>query len=52
MLGKLINTYHIYTACMSPILNESSVQEWYERGNVIEIENGIMFDFYLGLTHM
>ena len=47
-----MNTYHVYTACMSPILNESSALEWYEHGNAIEIENGIMSDFYPGLPHM
>ena len=46
------HTYHIYTACTSPILNESSALEWYKRSNAIEIENGIMFDFYPGLPHM
>ena len=37
---------------MSPALNGSSAQERFKRGNAIEICNGIMFDFYLGLPHM
>ena len=44
-MGKLINTYHVYTVCMSPAL------ECIKRGNMIEICNGIMFDFYLRLPH-
>ena len=35
-------TYHVYTECMSPTLNGSSVLECFERGNAIEIHNGIM----------
>ena len=52
MLGKLINTCHVYTVRMSPALNGSSVLECFERGNAIEIHNGIMFNFYPGLPHM
>ena len=49
MLGKLMNTYHVYTACMSPTLNGSSTLErFYAR----KIRNGIMFDFYQGLPHI
>ena len=44
-----MNTYHTYTVHMSPTLNGSSALKHYECGNVIEIRNGIMFDFYLGL---
>ena len=50
-LGKLINTCHVYTACMSPTLNGSSALQHFECSNVIEIRNGIMFDFYPGLPH-
>ena len=39
-MGKLMNTYHIYTACMSPALSRSSAQERFERSNVSEIRNG------------
>ena len=52
MLGKLINTYHVYTARLNPALNGSSTQERFERSNAIEIHNGIMFDFYPGLPHI
>ena len=37
---------------MSPALNGSSMLERFEHSNVIEIRNGIMFDFYPGLPHM
>ena len=37
---------------MSPALNGSSALQRFERSNAIEIRNGIMFDFYLGLPHM
>ena len=47
-----MNTYHIHTACMSPALKGSSALECFEGGNVIEIRNGIMFDFYTGLPHI
>ena len=52
MLGKLMNTYHVYTACISPAFNGSSVLERFEHSNAINIRNRIMFDFYLGLPHM
>ena len=42
-----MNTYHVYTACISPALNGSSALEHYEHGNAIEIRNGIMFNFYV-----
>ena len=48
MLGTLMNTYHVYTARISPTLNGSSALEHLERSNVI---NGIMFNFYPGLPH-
>ena len=46
-----MNTYHVYTARMSPALYKSSALERFERSNVIEIRNRIMFDFYPA-THM
>ena len=52
MLGKLMNTYHIYTAHMNPALNGSSALERFECSNAIEIRNGIMFDFYPGLPQI
>ena len=44
-----MNTYHIYTARMSPTLNGSSVLERFKCSSVIEIRNGVMFNFYPGL---
>ena len=52
MLGKLINTYHVYTARMSLALNGSSVLQHFEHSNAIEIRYRIMFDFYPGLPHL
>ena len=49
MLCKLINTFHIYTAHMSPALNKRSVLQRFELSNAC---NGIMFSFYPGLPHM
>ena len=37
---------------MSPTLNGGTALQRFERGNVVEIRNGIMFDFYPGLPHM
>ena len=37
---------------MSPALNGSSAIQRLERSNVIEIHDGITFDFYTGLPHM
>ena len=37
---------------MSPALNGSTVLQRFERGNAVKIRNGIMFDFYSGLTHI
>ena len=31
--------------------NGTSMLQRFEHGNMIEIRNGIMFDFYLGLPH-
>ena len=50
-VGEVMNTYHIHTARMNRTLNGNSVLEHYKCGNPIEIRNGIMFDFYLGLPH-
>ena len=52
MLGKLINTCHVYTVRMSPALNGSSVLQRFECSNASEIRNGIMFDFYPELPHI
>ena len=45
-LGKLMNTYHIYTRHINPTLNRSSVLEHLSASNASKIRNGIMFDFY------
>ena len=42
----------VYPAHMSPTLNGSSVLERFKCRNTIEICNGIMFNFYLGLPHI
>ena len=47
-----MNTYHVYTVRMGPTFNGRSALQRFERGNAIEIRNGIMFDFYLGLPHI
>ena len=48
MLGKLMNTYHVYTVHMSPTLGRSSALQRFECGSAIE---GIMFNSYPGLHH-
>ena len=52
MLGKFINTDHIYTARISPALNKSAALECFECSNAIEIRNGRMFDFHPGLPQL
>ena len=37
---------------MSPALNERSVLRHFKRGKAIEIHDGIMLDFYLGLPQL
>ena len=37
---------------MSPTFNRSSTLQCFERGNMVEIRNGMMFDFYPGLPHI
>ena len=37
---------------MSPALNGSSAIQCFERGDAIEICDGITFDFYTGLSHI
>ena len=37
---------------MGPTPNGSSALQRFERGNALEIRNGIMFDFYPGLPHI
>ena len=55
VLRRLIRyscTFTARTVCMSLVLNRSSVLQRFERGNAVEIHNGIMFDFYLGLPQL
>ena len=40
-----------FLAHTSPTLNGTFVIQCYGRGNVVDLCNGIMFDFYLGLPH-
>ena len=42
----------IYEVHMSPTFNGSSALRHFEHGDVIEIRDGITFDFYTGLPHM
>ena len=51
-LSKLMNTWYVYSARMSPTPNGSSVLQRFERGCALEIRNKIMSDFYLGLPHI
>ena len=41
-----------YEVRMSPALNESSAIWCFEGSDVIEIRDGITFDFYTGLPHI
>ena len=43
---------HIYVARMSPTLHRSSAIRCFERGDAIEIHDGIIFNFYTGLSHI
>ena len=47
-----MNTWHVYTARMSPTRNGSSAPQHFERSNAIEIHNEIKFNFYSGLPHL
>ena len=37
---------------MRPALNGSTALQRFKHGNMVEIHNGIIFDFYPGLPHM
>ena len=52
MLRRFIRYSCIYEVRMSPTLNGSSVIQHFECSNVIEIRDGITFDFHTGLPHM
>ena len=51
-LGKLIAYLRICEAHMIPTLNGSSADSGSTASDVIEICDGIIFDFYTGLSHM
>ena len=51
-LCKLMNTWHIYPARIGHTPNGSSALQHFERGNALEIRDGIMFDFYPGLPQV
>ena len=50
-LRRLTRYSCIFAAHMNPALNGSVVIQCFKRGNVVEMCNRIMFDFYLGLPH-
>ena len=43
---------YMYKARMSPTLNGSSMIRHFEHSDAIEIHDGIIFDFYPGLSHI
>ena len=45
---------HLISLCRTyePVFNGSSALQRFKSGNVIEIRNGAMFDFYPGVPHM
>ena len=49
---RLIRYSSIFAAIMSPALSECFALQRFERGNVVELCNGILFDFYMGLPHI
>ena len=46
-----VDSWCIDKGCMSPALNWSSARWHFKHSNVIEISDGITFDFYTGLPH-
>ena len=48
---RCIRYSYIYKACMSPVFHRSSVIRHFECSDVIEISDGIIFDFYAELSH-
>ena len=51
MMHSCVDSCHIYTANLSPAVNGSSEIRRFERSDTIEICSGIVFDFYMVLTH-
>ena len=52
MLRGHIRYLCIYIARMSPTLSGSSALQRVKLGDALEIRNGIIFDFYSGLSHV
>ena len=50
--NKPMNTWHVFTVHITPTLNGSSALQHFECGNMIEICNRIMFNFYPGLPRV
>ena len=51
-MRNCVNSCRIYTARLSPTLNGSSEIRCFECSDAIEIRNGIIIDFYMGLLHI
>ena len=51
-LHRFIRYSCIYEARMSPALNRSSVVWRFKHSNVTEIHDGMIFNFYMGLSHI
>ena len=49
--AELIHAMYIFAAIMSPALNGYLALQHFEHGNVVELCNGILFDFYTSLYH-
>ena len=49
---RLVRYLYIYAVHMSPAFNKISALRCFKHGNAIEIQNGIMFDFYLVLPQL
>ena len=47
-----MNICYVYEVHMSPALNGSLVLKCIKLGDVLEIRDGMIFKFYLGLPHM
>ena len=47
-----LDNHHIYEVCNSPTHKESSAIRHFKSDGVIEIHNGIIYDFYMGFSHI
>ena len=52
MLRRRIRYSCVYTARMSPAFSGSSALQRVKLSDMLEIRNGIIFDFYSGLPHI